>query len=473
MSGYIGNIPVPQATQSREVFTATSGQTTFATVGYPVGFVDVWLNGVKLVAGTDFTATNGSDVVLTVGAAAGDTVEVISNSTFEVNSQTFTGDTSAENFAVTGTFTSRGIDDNATSTAVTLDASGRVGVGETTPSSSLHITENEITAYNGAATDGQLGAGASLFLRQAGGSNTALSQIVFQPRTGYGYNRIVNSGGSAPYMAFATNNAERARIDASGNLLVGTTDSNPVGNNVDSGVQFGDGRIRASRVDRAVLELNRKTSDGSIAEFRKDGTTVGSVGANGGRPYFSGASSGIAFGGSSAAIWPTNASGTLVDATYDLGSPSVRFRNAYLSGGVYLGGTGAANLLQDYEEGTWTPVLGGYTGTTYTVQDGRYTKVGRLVIALCRMTIASVGTYAGNTRIAGLPFSASNTTYNDIPASAFGNATGLNFNPAGYYWGIYASGTNCYIYSSDTGGAISGNQYQAGTIGLNFIYQTS
>ena len=93
MSGYIGTQPLPQATQTRDVFTATSGQTSFATSGYTPNFLDCWLNGVKLVNGDDFTATNGSDVVLTSGAAAGDTVEVLSYSTFEVNSQTFTGTT--------------------------------------------------------------------------------------------------------------------------------------------------------------------------------------------------------------------------------------------------------------------------------------------------------------------------------------------------------------------------------------------
>ena len=78
MSGYIGTQPVPQATQTRDVFTATSGQTTFATSGYTPNFLDVWLNGVKLVNGDDFTATNGSDVVLTTGATAGDIVELSS-----------------------------------------------------------------------------------------------------------------------------------------------------------------------------------------------------------------------------------------------------------------------------------------------------------------------------------------------------------------------------------------------------------
>ena len=77
MSGYIGNAPVPQATQTRQTFTATSGQTSFATAGYTAGFVCVYMNGVRLVDGTDFTATNGSDVVLTTGAATGDIIDVL------------------------------------------------------------------------------------------------------------------------------------------------------------------------------------------------------------------------------------------------------------------------------------------------------------------------------------------------------------------------------------------------------------
>jgi hypothetical protein len=77
MSGYIGPAPVPQATQTRQTFTATSGQTSFATAGYTAGFVDVYMNGVRLVDGTDFTATNGSDVVLTSGAATSDIIDVL------------------------------------------------------------------------------------------------------------------------------------------------------------------------------------------------------------------------------------------------------------------------------------------------------------------------------------------------------------------------------------------------------------
>lgn len=82
MSGYIGNIPVPQATQTRDVFTATAGQTSFATSGYTPNFLDVFLNGVHLEP-TDYTASNGSDVVLASGAASGDVLIVVAFTTFE------------------------------------------------------------------------------------------------------------------------------------------------------------------------------------------------------------------------------------------------------------------------------------------------------------------------------------------------------------------------------------------------------
>jgi len=84
MSGYIGTQPVPQATQTRDSFNCTAGQTSFATGGYTPQFLDVYLNGIFLNNGTDYTAANGSEVVLTVGASSGDVLEVVAYTTFEV-----------------------------------------------------------------------------------------------------------------------------------------------------------------------------------------------------------------------------------------------------------------------------------------------------------------------------------------------------------------------------------------------------
>ena len=71
-------------TSSRQTYTATGGQTTFS-VTYDAGFVDVYLNGVKLLAGTDFTATSGTAVVLASGATAGDIVDIVAYGTFSLS----------------------------------------------------------------------------------------------------------------------------------------------------------------------------------------------------------------------------------------------------------------------------------------------------------------------------------------------------------------------------------------------------
>jgi hypothetical protein len=73
---------------------------------------------------------------------------------------------------------------------------------------------------------------------------------------------------------------------------------------------------------------------------------------------------GIRFYTPSDAVIPANPStNSARDAAIDLGISSQRFKDLYLSGGVYLGGTGAANHLDDYEEGTFTV---SFTGATIT-----------------------------------------------------------------------------------------------------------
>jgi hypothetical protein len=99
---------------------------------------------------------------------------------------------------------------------------GSVSTGTTSPSAQLHITKAETTNYNGAATDGQLSAGATALIQQTAGTNTALAQLVFQPRASQPFSRIACSGGSSPFMAFATNNTESMRINSSGQLGIGT-----------------------------------------------------------------------------------------------------------------------------------------------------------------------------------------------------------------------------------------------------------
>ena len=109
MSGYIGQAPVVQATQTRQSFTATANQTSFSTLGYQENHLDVFLNGVKLNA-ADYTATNNSDIVLAAGCAVNDILEMVAFGTFEVANQSFTGTTVINTLTVTNDGTGSNLD---------------------------------------------------------------------------------------------------------------------------------------------------------------------------------------------------------------------------------------------------------------------------------------------------------------------------------------------------------------------------
>jgi hypothetical protein len=209
-------------------FTATSGQTTFSVPSYTAGFIDVYRNGVML-GSADYTATNGTTVVLASGATAGDLVEVISfyvSSVLNAISST-AGSVGTSNIAsgvtinfADGSASAPSItNDGDTNTGIffpaadtiafaeggaevaRFDSSGRLGVGTTNPSERLQAT-------SGGASNAFLlannGLGSSYY--GVDGSGTA-----------YCWN-------AANYpVIFGTNNLERMRIDSSGNVLVGTT----------------------------------------------------------------------------------------------------------------------------------------------------------------------------------------------------------------------------------------------------------
>ena len=69
-------------TTNRGTFTATANQTTFATAGYDSGYIDVYMNGVKQIVGTDVTATDGTNIVFASGLAANDVVDYVAYGTF-------------------------------------------------------------------------------------------------------------------------------------------------------------------------------------------------------------------------------------------------------------------------------------------------------------------------------------------------------------------------------------------------------
>ena len=129
-------------------------------------------------------------------------------------------------------------------------------------------------------------------------------------------------------------------------------------------------------------------SFGNIIDVQKDGASVGAVGSPyGGELYIQGTganSSGLLFT-SGNSIQPRKNSAA-DDGNIDIGASGNKFKSLYLGGGIYLGGTTAANKLEDYEEGTWTPTVGAITGLTQPTVTagtfgGSYTKIGSVVVA--------------------------------------------------------------------------------------------
>ena len=82
------------------------------------------------------------------------------------------------------------------------------------------------------------------------------------------------------------------------------------------------------------------------------------------------------------------------------------------SAGVAIGGVGAANTLDDYEEGNWTPIFTGAASNgsgTYSTQVGRYVKVGKKVNCWGVIASSSSHTGTGTLQIDGLPFTKENS----------------------------------------------------------------
>lgn len=129
--------------------------------------------------------------------------------------------------------------------------------------------------------------------------------------------------------------------------------------------------------------------------------------------------------------------------------------------------------------GEWTPVIGGSGGTsgqTYTLQVGRYIKIGKMVVAKCTAVLSNKGTITGNVQVQGLPFSCENVggaTWNaqvvwDSTVTSFVNLSGY-MNPGASpvnIVGITAAGTTIVVPLVDAD--ISNTT----ALGFSIVYRT-
>jgi len=286
------------------------------------------------------------------------------------------------------------------SNLLNIDSSGNVGIGTDSPAAVLEVKGSPVatgdTRYE-------------LILSEDNTASTGRGGGLAFARQGVIYGGIKTiqdtSSDSNASMYFQTvtggSNTTKMKLDSSGNLLVGkdVTSQNTAGTQISS-----TAGVRATVDGNVAALLNRTTSDGDIVSFRKDGSAVGSIFVSGDDMGLGTGNVGIRFLDSGQdRIIPRETDNTSADAAIDLGDSSSRFRNLYLSGGVRLGGTGSANELDDYEEGTWTPVLSG-SGYSFGTHTGVYVKVGKMVYVTAFLNITTVGTNTSVVSISGYPF---------------------------------------------------------------------
>jgi hypothetical protein len=396
---------------------------------------------------------NESANTITIGAS-GDTITIPSGATL-ANSGIITG------------FASTGIDDNATSTAITIDSSENVGIGTTSPVSlGSNITTLEITGGSTIRTGG-------LYLST---SDKLIKGYFYGSNTGFSIGSVSNSD-----FKFNTNNTERMRITSEGRLLIAKTSeaTDTVGVELK---ETGLG-IFTSNGDNSLI-VNRKTSDGSILQFRKDNTTVGSISALGSRLGIGSGDTGLFFNLNSDSIIPYNPTENATkDNLHDLGESGKRFKDLYLGGGLYVGGTAAANKLDDYEEGTITIAGGSYNfnGSGSVNFDSSsnelsYTKIGSMVSLQGRLIIGTItgtptGTYLYMT--GALPFTPADLT--DSSGRAAVNIGLLNATigtPEAAAGIILENSTTLNIYLRTASGNQISNMAN-GTIYINVTYRAA
>jgi hypothetical protein len=245
-----------------------------------------------------------------------------------------------------------------TDAVLTIDDSGNVGIGTTSPSAALNIVKSGLSTQfrvSNTESDATTKYGAIVGSHYTNAEEPITGMLMTSSSSVTGGSVSIGGGISA---ANAVNNilfytaannttltgSERMRIDSSGNLLVGTTSVQGSG-----GVSLsGAGYVYSSRPSSVAIYGDRTGSDGVIQEFRKDGTTVGSIGTLAGYLGIANGDTGLLFRAPYDDILPySSTANTAIDAAIDIGDGSFRFKDIYATNGTIQ--TSDRNEKQDIE----------------------------------------------------------------------------------------------------------------------------
>jgi len=357
-----------------------------------------------------FSGTNTSRG-LTIGLSAGGTGV---NDAFAVYNATITGGYAGHIWQAGGTERAR------------IDASGNLLVGTTTASSKLCVN-----AEMSLLTDGN--------------------------------NRgIIGWDNSLKRLSFGTINASTAYFDSmslrDGNLIVGDTATSVTGERVS---------IRNNSGPQLIL---RSTGDPTMRFYNTTDNASTSCQIN----YYSGTAFSIETIPALPIVFLTTnterlripaAGGVQAVTTISVGNATPSSSGAGITFPATQSASSNANTLDDYEEGTWTPALGGFSSITYSAQTGTYTKIGNVVNVVCKMVVTGGTRTSADLQVFSLPFTSASQ---ENSGGSWGYGYGVVASSVGLpQLRINASATTVSLLNT-AGGVLAGTDLNTATPTINF-----
>jgi Chaperone of endosialidase len=468
---YIGNSPGVASQRVETTFTATASQTVFTpSSGYTLGYCDVYQNGVKLVNGDDYSAPDGVSITLTTGAAAGDSVVIVASFPRGLSDGYLKAEADAKyltiaNPSYTGTLTGGTGLINIGSGQFYKDTAGNIGVGVTPSAWSLaggvgfQVKQASVFGYLN-----------NTYVQSNAYFNSSWKYIANDYAQQY-----IQASGQHQWLTAASGTAgntisftQAMTLDASGNLLLGTT-SNASGARI---IARADGvaQIRIGTVTNPRYRSDWGVNAGGstfINSYDDTGGVYMPVDIGGSQITFSTAGAekmrldtagnlGLGFTPSS---WTTLKAIQVLDATSGAfsgsGYAAYLTANCYYNGGSwYRGGASYAPSLYSLFNGThtWQTAGTGAAGSAVAFSTGMQLSSSNL------LTVTATNSTIATTGVLGSHLQLSNSSSQTIIGFSAGNGSGIG--------SIRVDNSGSFVLNGSSGSFYFNNDLTTSTITL-------